>query len=261
MNVLAKNSCFSQRRFIRNDIHGVVFNAQDGLAHHAANMIIEQLRAKPDSVLCLPTGRTPLLTYRKLIEAYQRNEVSFRHATIFNVDEYVGLGKQDQGSFATYMRDNLFDHIDCPAARRFIPDGRAENLQQEARDYETRIVEAGGFDLMMLGVGNNGHIGFNEPGSEATSRTRLVKLAPQTLQANAADLPQEKRPTEALSIGMQTIMEARRIVLLAMGELKRPALEHLFARLHPEQWPVSLLADHPNFTVLMDEQALPFNVR
>ena len=257
MNELAQSSPVPARRLDRDGICGWIFQHPDALASHAASRIIEQLRNKPDSVLCLPTGRTPQLTYRKLAEAFQRKEVSFRFATIFNVDEYVGLGRGDVSSFASYMQTNLFDHIDIPAGRTFIPDGKADDPVLEAEAYEKKIEAAGGIDFIMLGVGGNGHIGFNEPGSSPGGTTHVVKLAPETLEANAADLTATFQPSEAITIGMRTIMSAKRLLLLATGEAKRLPVQQLLSQGDPDQWPVACLAKHPDLTVLLDEDATP----
>lgn len=233
------------------------FDSPDSLAHATAKLIVEVVKAKPNIVLCLPTGRTPTMTYRHLVRAYNQGDVSFANVTIFNVDEYLGLGRDDLGSFAHYMRCNLFDHIDAAPNRVHIPDGKAADPIAEASSYEQKINDAGGIDLLVLGVGTNGHIGFNEPGSRLESRTRVVELTPCTLKANQDDLPKGSMPHQAITIGISTILEARQILLMASGASKRKALAQLCQGGPLSDWPIVALRQHDNTTVLFDTAADP----
>jgi glucosamine-6-phosphate deaminase len=226
------------------------------LADAVAARIVEEIEGRPDLVLCLPTGRTPLLVYRKLIEAHQAGHVHFQAATVLIVDEYVGLGGRDPGSFSQYMKENFLEHVDVRPERTHIPDGWAPDPDAEARRYDRVIDRLGGIDLLVLGVGTNGHIGFNEPGSRRHSRTQVVRLAPETIAANERDFPDKSPPPErAITIGLRTIMEARRILLLACGHAKAEPLRHLMEGASAEAWPVAALRDHPATTLFCDPPA------
>ena len=231
----------------------------DDVAGEAARALISILNAKPDLTLCLPTGRSPLGVYRELVAAHRVGKVSFRETTLFNLDEYVGLSGNDPGSFSAYMKAHFIDHIDVLFTRWHIPDGRVEDLHEEARRYDRLIAGKGGFDCVLLGVGANGHIGFNEPGSPLNSRSRVVDIAPETLTANAADLPAgPDRPTRGITIGIADILEARQIILIASGTAKAEAVKQLFGDGSAENWPVAALRDHPDITVLLDRDAAHF---
>ncbi|MEZ5665965.1 MAG: glucosamine-6-phosphate deaminase [Alphaproteobacteria bacterium] len=235
----------------------IVCRDADAVAEAAADRIVAAVRADPGLSLCLPTGRTPLAVYRRLIADCRAGKVSFAQAAIFILDEYVGLGAGDPGGFATYIAEALLDHVDADRGRCFAPDGKAGDMAAEAARYEGLIAAYGGIDLMVLGVGRNGHIGFNEPGSPRGSRTRVIALAPDTLVANAADWPAGRTPPDrAITIGLGTIMDARRILVIAHGATKAEPLGALFRGGLVEDWPVAVLRDHPDVTVLCDPVAV-----
>lgn len=244
------------RRIDEMGIELRVCASAQNLAEAVAARIVEEVEAKPDLVMCLPTGRTPLLVYRRLIEAYQAGRVRFQQATVLNVDEYVGLGGRDPGSFSQYMKENFLEHVDVQPERTHILDGRAPDPDAEARRYDRLIDAVGGIDLLVLGVGTNGHIGFNEPGSRLHSRTRVVRLTPETLAANRRDLPDEgPLPNRAITIGLRTIMEARRILLLACGHAKAEPVGRLMEGAPVGAWPVAALRSHPVTTLFCDPAA------
>jgi glucosamine-6-phosphate deaminase len=225
-------------------------------AEAAASEIAAALREKPDLVLCLPTGRTPRAVYRRLVARHAAGELRFDASTLLMVDEYVGLGPDDPGSFAGYLREHLIRHVDADPAKVHLIDGRAADPAAEAARYEAAIAAAGGIDLLMLGVGTNGHLGFNEPGSARGSRTRVVALTADTLAANAPDLEESPvSPTHAITIGLGNILEARRVLLLAAGAAKAEPLRRLFECDTSGAWPVAVLCDHPNVVAILDREA------
>ncbi len=183
-----------------------------------ARLIAAQIAARPSSVLGLATGRTMEAVYADLTA----RDLSFRDITTFNLDEYVGLPQSDPNSYATYMRTHLFDRVDIDPARTHVPDGGAADLEAEAQDYEDRIASAGGIDLQLLGIGETGHIGFNEPTSSLRSRTRDKLLAPETRAQNAAMFGGDPAlvPARALTMGVGTILDSRALLMLACGSAK-----------------------------------------
>jgi len=219
----------------------------------AAEIIADCVKAKPDAVLGLATGRTMIGVYEALIELAKAEGVSFARVTSFNLDEYSGLGGKDEASFTRYMQRHLFERLDFDAALTHLPDGIAAD---GAVRYEALIAEAGGIDLQLLGIGRNGHIGFNEPGSERSSRTRTVPLTEETRAANRADFPPgQDVPLTAITMGVGTILEARHILLIATGAAKADAvLGALEGPVGPEH-PASFLQEHPQVTVVCDMEA------
>lgn len=222
----------------------------------AAEMIIEQVKNRPDSVLALPTGKTPQLMYEKLVEAFKRGEVSFSQVKTFNLDEYVGMCRTCADSFFVYMRKHFYDQVDVRPENIFLLDGAASNLDDECANYERDIKEVGGVDLAVLGIGRDGHIGFCEPGMSFESRTTVVTLDESTRQANAGDLVELKEtPKQAITMGLATIFKSRKILLLASGEHKAKILAEAINGEITEKVPASILQDHPDATVIADEAA------
>lgn len=203
----------------------IVKPTAEAASAHAHDLLVAHMQRSPATVLGLPTGATPLPVYERLVASFRAGLITFRTTTTFNLDEYLGLGTQHAASYASYMKRVLFDHVDCPPSQRHIPDGLAKDPQQEALAYEAAILAAGGIDFMLLGLGHNGHIGFNEPGSDFASRTRLVDLTPSTLAANKSYFAQDQSPPkQAISMGIGTILEAQTIVILATGASKAEAV-------------------------------------
>src|SRR5699024_7835024 len=187
----------------------------EALSEKAADMIEETLHTKENPVLGLATGSTPERLYEILQKRCQDGKVSFQHATTLNLDEYIGLSEDDPNSYRQFMKEKLFNGIDIEKENTHITNGVAEDLNQEAIDYEEKLADAGIIDLQILGIGLNGHIGFNEPGSDVKSRTQVVDLAKTTIEANARFFnSMDDVPTEAITMGIGTIMEARKIILL-----------------------------------------------
>jgi glucosamine-6-phosphate deaminase len=177
----------------------------------------------------------------------------FREVTTFNLDEYAGIPTNHPGSYATYMKQHLFDHVDIDPSRANIPDGDVPDLQAECARYERAITAAGGLAITFLGLGSNGHIAFNEPGTPFDSRTRVVKLTESTRRANAPFFADARVPTQAITIGIGTILDSRSIVLLASGAKKREAVERLQSRVVDVAFPASALWQHPDVQVLVSD--------
>jgi glucosamine-6-phosphate deaminase len=220
------------------------------LSARAAEIFIAVIRANSHTVLGLPTGRTPLGMYERVVAECSREYHCFRDVVTFNLDEYAGISCEHPGSYCTFMQGVLFDHVDIRPENAHIPDGTAPDLEAECARYEIDIAAAGGLGLTFLGLGQNGHIGFNEPGTPFDSRTRVVELSHSTRIANADLFADRKVPTHALTIGIATILDSKRIVLLASGESKRDALATLRSGDVDESFPASALWKHADCTVL-----------
>lgn len=221
-----------------------------------ARIIAKLVREKPDAVLGLATGRTPLQLYQELIRLHKNDGLDFSRVTTFNLDEYVGLPASHDQSYHWFMRENLFRHINIDQRRTHVPDGTAADLHAECRDYEKRIEAAGGIDLQLLGLGRNGHIGFNEPTGSLRSRTWIKILSEQTLRDNSAVFGDfSKMPRHALTMGVGTIMDARRVLLLAFGPAKCRAVTAMVEGPLAAVCPASALQLHPRATVILDESS------
>ena len=220
------------------------------LSRRAASILLDAIRENPRMVLGLPTGRTPVGMYDRVIAECSRQYHCFTGVTTFNLDEYAGIPRDHPGSYFTYMKQHLFDHVDIDPANAHIPHGDASDLDAECLRYEREIAHTGGLGLTFLGLGQNGHIGFNEPGTPFDSRTRVVELSHSTRIANADLFADRKVPTHALTIGIATILDSKRIVLLASGESKRDALATLRSGAVDEAFPASALWKHADCTVL-----------
>lgn len=208
-------------------------------------------------VLGLPTGSTPLLLYKKLIELHQIGEISFRHIVTFNMDEYVGLPTDHPESYRSFMYRHLFGHVDIPDHQIHIPDGNTIDVDAECQQYEAKIQAWGGIELFLGGVGEDGHIAFNEPGSSLRSRTRIKTLAYRTRLANARffDNDVTQVPKQALTVGVGTIMDAREVLILAQGYHKAIAVQHAIEGSVNHLWTVSALQIHPCSMIVCDEEA------
>ncbi|RXJ02175.1 glucosamine-6-phosphate deaminase [Anaerobacillus alkaliphilus] len=223
----------------------------------AAKRMIEKVRRQPTTVLGLATGSTPLGTYRKLVQDFQENRTSYKHVTTFNLDEYVGLAATDKNSYHYYMNDHLFGQININQAQTFLPNGAGVDPSEECLRYEEKIRQSGGIDLQILGLGENGHIGFNEPGTSFSSQTHVVTLAETTRVANSRYFPSlADVPTEAITMGIETIMKAREILLLVSGEKKAKALREVIEGSVSETVPATVLRNHPNITIIADEASV-----
>lgn len=234
----------------------IVRQTADAAAEYVSGLIGEQLDAKPHSVIGLPTGGTLVPVYARLVQRFRAGETSWKSATTFNLDEYIGLGPQHPASYAGYMRQHLFDHVDCPPCRQHIPNGQGPDIEGEASRYEAEIASAGGIDLLFLGLGRNAHIGFNEPGSGFDTRTRRVRLTASTLEANATYFRHgQMQPVEAITMGIGTILEARKIVVLATGQSKADAVSRIIEGLPDIEVPGSALQQARQVVMVVDVDA------
>lgn len=234
----------------------VVEPSVEAVAAHVHDALVEHLQRTPRTVLGLPTGGTPIPVYARLVESYRAGRCSFKHATTFNLDEYIGLGAEHPASYAAYMRENLFDHVDCSVGQYHILDGLAEDVEAECAAYENAMAASGGLELVLLGIGQNAHIGFNEPGSDFHARTRAVDLAPSTVAANARYFREgQQPPTKALSMGIGTILEARRIIVMATGSSKAKAVRRMMTEAPSRDVPASALQFATDVTIVLDPAA------
>jgi glucosamine-6-phosphate deaminase len=227
------------------------------LSQQAAQTVAEAVRMKPDLVLGLPTGHTPLGMYEELVRQHREKGLDFSRVKAFNLDEYLGFSQEDPGSYTAYMRHHFFDHVNVAATNIHIPDGRPNvDAESESARYEQAIREAGGIDLLVVGIGTNGHVAFNEPGSKFTSRTRPVDLAPETVASARQYFASEAAtPRRAITVGIATILDARRILLLAVGSGKSNAVARAIQGPVSELMPASALQFHADVTVILDEAA------
>lgn len=229
----------------------------EDLSKQAAAYFIKKIQSSPDMTIGLATGSTPEGMYRYLIKDYEENHTTYRNITTFNLDEYIGLDGSNKNSYRYFMNNHLFNYIDIEKSNIHLPCGISKESSAECATYEQLIKEHGGIDLQLLGIGGNGHIGFNEPGSSFQSRTRIVELTDETRKDNARFFNNlEEVPTEAITMGLGTIMECKEIVLLASGEGKREAMRLLLDGRVSEDFPASLLHNHSNVIVIADEAAL-----
>lgn len=222
----------------------------------AAQLVIDLIKQKPDAVLGLATGRTPIGFYQELVKAYLRREISFAKVKTFNLDEYVGVNRSSRDSFWTYMQTQLFSQVDIRQENINMLDGTASNLQDECINYERLIEDAGGIDLQLLGIGLDGHIGFCEPGTAVDKRTFVVDLTELTMQSNQETFTElKKSPSQGLTMGPATIMEARKILLIANGKNKRAIVKKALYGSVTTKVPASILQRHLDCTCVLDALA------
>lgn len=234
----------------------------DLMSQWAANYVVAKINAaKPTAekpfVLGLPTGSSPIGMYRGLVKAYKEGKVSFKHVLTFNMDEYVGLPEEHPESYHSFMFTNLFNHIDCPKENIHILNGNAKDLAAECAHYEQMIEEAGGIDLFLGGIGPDGHIAFNEPGSSLTSRTRQKTLTTDTIIANSRFFENDinKVPKTALTVGVGTVMAAKEVMILVNGHAKCRALQAAVEGSVNHMWTISALQMHQHGIIVADDAA------
>jgi glucosamine-6-phosphate deaminase len=222
----------------------------------AARIVAALVRAKPGAVLGLATGSTPVRFYEELTVMHARDGLDFSRVTTFNLDEYVGLAPGHPQSYAYYMREHFFSRVNIPPVRIYIPDGMAPDIPAHCEAYEAAIREAGGIDLQLLGIGSDGHIGFNEPSSSLGSRTRLKTLTERTMRDNARFFASpDEVPRHVITMGVGTILDARRCLVLAFGEGKAKAVADMVEGPVTAEVPASALQFHASCTLLVDEAA------
>lgn len=224
----------------------------------AAEIVINEVKSNPNIVLGLATGGTPEGMYKEIIADHKTNGTSYENVTSFNLDEYVGLSGDNEASYRFYMDNHLFNHVNINKENTYVPFGISDNLSQGCLDYEATMKDLGPINLQVLGIGGNGHIGFNEPGTSFDSITHVVDLEQSTIEANARYFDSiDDVPNQAVSMGISTIMRSEKIILLASGESKLEAITALLNGEVGEDMPASILKNHPNVTVIIDESASP----
>jgi glucosamine-6-phosphate deaminase len=235
----------------------VILKSAEAACTAVAHLLADVLRVTPDAVLALPTGQTPVLLYRALAALHAGGRVDFSRATAFNLDEYVGVESRDPRSFRAFMEAHLFSKINLPAGRRHFPDSARGASRRQADRFERQIADAGGLDVVILGIGRNGHIGFNEPADALQARTHEATLTRETRRVNAALAGGrwQRVPARAMTMGVGTIMKGRSIVLLATGPSKARIVRTALTGPITTRVPASLLQAHPNVTVVLDRAA------
>lgn len=229
----------------------ITVDSYEKLSRQAANIISAQVIIKPDSVLGLATGSSPLGTYRQLIDWYKKGDIDFSECISVNLDEYVGLDGENDQSYRYFMNHNFFHAINIKPENTFVPNGCAEDLTAECEKYDARIADLGGIDLQLLGIGLDGHIGFNEPDDYFVKNTHIVELHESTIKANSRFFENEAEvPREAVTMGMVSIMQAKKILLIASGKNKRDIVEKAFFGPITPKIPASILQLHPDITVI-----------
>ena len=240
----------------------IIQESYSQISHWAAAYIVKKINdfaptAERPFVLGLPTGSTPLGTYRELVKFYNEGKISFKNVVTFNMDEYIGLPEDHPESYHSFMWNNFFKHIDIQKENVNILNGNAEDPEAECREYEERIVKAGGIDLFLGGVGENGHLAFNEPYTSLNSRTHVQTLTYDTLVVNSRffDNDVNQVPKQAMSVGIATVLDSKEVVILALGPKKAAAVQHCVEGSYNHVWPISALQIHPAGIMVCDDQA------
>ena len=234
----------------------IVAPSYDAMSRVAADVMTTFINEKPHAVIGLATGTTPLGMYQQLISDYANKRVSFKDVRTYNLDEYCGLAPDHKQSYRYFMQENLFNHIDIDPRNTFVPDGANENAAAVCDSYEQDIIDAGGIDLQLLGLGHNGHIGFNEPDDVFSPYTHVVNLSDSTIDANSRLFAARSEvPKRAYTMGIGTIMRAREILVIASGPGKASIVRDAFFGPITPRVPASVLQLHQNVTVVLDEEA------
>ena len=234
----------------------LIYNTEEQIGIAAGNYMCGQVLQKPNSVLGLATGSTPLKPYSQMIELYKKGVVDFSKVTTFNLDEYVNLAVNDKNSYHSFMHENLFDHINIPAENINFLDGNAKDPEEECRRYEEKIKAAGGIDIQLLGIGSNGHIAFNEPADCFQRWSHVVTLKESTVKDNSRFFKSiDEVPTQALTMGIGSIMQAKKILIIAIGENKAKAIKQLIDGNVTPMCPASVLQFHTDVTLMLDKAA------
>ena len=233
-----------------------IFNSASEIAKATAEIIINKIKENDSAILGLATGSSPIPTYQELINAYKNGEISFKNVKSFNLDEYCGIPISDKNSYYAFMHDNLFNHIDINDVNIHVPDGNPTDVESYCMSYDNAIKEAGGVDVQILGIGRNGHIGFNEPADVFTKGTYKVKLTESTIEANKRFFDKvEDVPTEAITMGVESILDAKEIVLIATGKDKAQAIYDMIKGEVSPSCPASILQKHSNVHIFIDTDA------
>ena len=233
----------------------IVVKNYDELSELGASIIAKLIKEKPNCTLGLATGSSPVGTYQNLIKAYQNGEISFKDVHSYNLDEYCGIDRNHPQSYYYFMHDNLFNHVDILEENVHIPSARGENIAKQCEDYN-KALHSVEIDIQLLGIGSNGHIAFNEPGTSFEQETFIVELTDKTRQDNKRFFNSiDEVPTHAMTMGIKNIMQAKSIVMLISGASKKETVEKLLKGPITESFPASILHNHPDVTVIIDEDA------
>lgn len=236
----------------------IVCENYDEMSLKGAEIVKEQVNSKPDCILGLATGSTPVGLYNCLAEMNKKGDVDFSKVTSFNLDEYYPISPENDQSYRYFMNENLFSKINIDITKTHVPNGMAEDPEKACKEYDECILAAGGIDLQILGIGQNGHIAFNEPSDELFEGTHLTGLTESTIKANARFFEKEEDvPTKAVTMGIASIMRARKIIILANGPAKREIVEKLINGGITTNIPASILKVHPDVTLICDRDACP----
>ena len=233
----------------------IILSDPEAVCSQAARIVAALVRRRPRSVLGLATGETPKAMYAELVRMHREEGLDLRRVTTFNLDEYVGIAPEHPRSYHRYMREHFFDSVGLPLEQTHLPNGLAADISTACADYERAIKRAGGIELQILGLGADGHIGFNEPSSSLASRTRIKTLTDDTLARNGVDWGSGEVPRHVITMGVATILDARRCLLLACGDAKGEAVAGMVEGPLSAMNPASALQLHPHATVLIDEAA------
>ncbi|MBF8437741.1 glucosamine-6-phosphate deaminase [Halanaerobiaceae bacterium Z-7014] len=226
------------------------------LSRKAARFVSGLIEMNPQAALGLPTGSTPLGLYEELVDIHEEYDLDFSYVKTFNLDEYIGLSRDHTRSYYNYLQENFIQKVNLKSRNTYFIDGKAPDKKEECNKYEEKILQVGGLDLVILGIGRNGHIGFNEPAEELIAKTHQVELAKETIEANSRFFEsKEEVPQGALTMGVGTILNADQILLIANGNSKAAAIERLFSGKISTNFPASLLHTHPAVTVMIDQEA------
>ncbi len=229
----------------------------EGLSKKAAKIIKDEIIKKPNLILGLATGSTPVGTYKELIRMHKEEGLDFSKVITFNLDEYIGISPEHFSSYHKFMEENLFNHINIRKGNIHIPDGNTENIEEYCKNYDKSIRELGGIDIQVLGIGENGHIAFNEPANELKLGTHVANLTESTIEVNSRFFDSiEEVPRTAITMGLGSIMKAKKIILLANGKRKAPIMKEILKQeIVTTSIPATMLLLHSNATVILDEEA------
>lgn len=235
----------------------IVEDNYEMVSKKAAEILKDEITKNPNIILGLATGSTPIGMYKELIHMNHSDRLDFSNVKTFNLDEYLGLDGQHPQSYRNFMNEQLFNHINIDPKNTFVPNGSAENIDEECAQYDEKIKEAGGIDVQILGIGENGHIAFNEPGEELNANTSVVDLTTSTIKANSRFFKSiDEVPKKALTMGIGSILKAKKIILLASGKNKNGVIKRLLEdEVLTTQFPASMLLCHPDVTVIVDRDA------
>ncbi len=231
------------------------FKTAEEIGVAVAKIFTDEVAANPSCVLGLATGATPIPTYNNIISTYEKGGISFKDVKTYNLDEYCNLPKSDKNSYYTFMHEQLFNGLDILEENVHFLDGNAEDSEAECKRYDDEINAAGGIDIQLLGIGNNAHIGFNEPADEFTTGSFKVTLTQSTIDANKIYFDENPMPTHALTMGIQQIMSAKKVILIATGPKKAEAIRNMIEGPVTPQVPASILQEHDDVLIFLDEAA------